>query len=233
MSDVLVVIPVYNEQDTLPVVLAGLRRVWPGGILVVDDGSTDATPEIARAAGVFILQHKRNLGYGAALRAGLAWAAGRGYEWSITMDADGQHEPAFIPDFLARIRSGSADIVSGSRYLDPALSRGPRPQDRVWVNRAVTALLREITGYPITDAFCGFKAYRLEKVVRLPLSEDGYAFPVELWIKAAHAGLKVEEIPVPLIYHDFEKGVGRCPAKDRLATYLEAAARALRWTCSW
>lgn len=229
---VLLVIPVHNEGDMLPRVLAEVKAVWPGRVLVVDDGSTDATPRIARQEGAFLLKHQRNRGYGAALRSGLGWAEKMGYEWAITMDADGQHEPAFLPRFLARIRAGAADIISGSRYLDPRLSQGPRPQDRLWVNRAVTALLREVTGYPLTDSFCGFKAYRLAALSRLELSEEGYAFPVELWIKAARAGLSVEEIPVPLIYYDFDKGVGRCPAQERLAVYLEAAARALRWTSS-
>lgn len=232
MPKVLLVIPVYNEAASLPQVLAAVRAVWPGEVLVVDDGSTDATPDIAKREGVELVRHPVNRGYGAALLSGFAWAEGQGYEWVITMDADGQHEPAFLPKFLDRIEVAEVDIVSGSRYLDPRLAQGPSPADRRWVNRAITALLRELTGYPLTDAFCGFKAYRLAALRKLALREQGYAFPMELWIKAAHVGLKVEEIPVPLIYYDFEKGVGRCPARERLAAYLEAAARALRWTCS-
>ncbi len=232
MPRVLLVIPVYNEAASLPQVLAAVRTLWPGEVLVVDDGSTDATPDIARREGVALVRHPDNRGYGAALLSGFAWGEKQGYHWVITMDADGQHEPAFLPKFTDRIEATQADIISGSRHLDPRLSRGPSPEDRRWVNRAITALLRELTGYPLTDAFCGFKAYRLAALRKLTLEERGYAFPVELWIKAAHVGLTVEEIPVPLIYYDFEKGVGRCPARERLAVYLEAAARALRWTCS-
>lgn len=232
MPRVLLVIPVYNEAASLPQVLAAVRTLWPGEVLVVDDGSTDATPDIARREGVALVRHPNNRGYGAALLSGFAWGEKQGYHWVITMDADGQHEPAFLSKFTDRIEATQADIISGSRYLDPRLSRGPSPEDRRWVNRAITALLRELTGYPLTDAFCGFKAYRLAALRKLTLEERGYAFPVELWIKAAHVGLTVEEIPVPLIYYDFEKGVGRCPARERLAVYLEAAARALRWTCS-
>lgn len=232
MPKVLLAIPVYNEAASLPQVLAAVKKLWPEEILVVDDGSTDATPDIVKGEGVKLVRHPDNRGYGAALLSGFAWAERQGYRWVITMDADGQHEPAFLPKFLDRIEAAQADIISGSRYLDPRLAQGPSPEDRRWVNRAITALLRELTGYPITDAFCGFKAYRLAALRKLPLQEQGYAFPVELWIKAAHVGLKVEEFPVPLIYYDFEKGVGRCPARERLAVYLEAAARALRWTCS-
>ena len=232
MPRVLLVIPVYNEAASLPQVLAAVRTLWPGEVLVVDDGSTDATPDIARREGVALVRHPDNRGYGAALLSGFAWGEKQGYHWGITMDADGQHEPAFLSKFTDRIEATQADIISGSRYLDPRLSRGPSPEDRRWVNRAITALLRELTGYPLTDAFCGFKAYRLAALRKLTLKERGYAFPVELWIKAAHVGLTVEEIPVPLIYYDFEKGVARCPARERLAVYLEAAARALRWTCS-
>jgi len=225
------VIPVYNEGSTLPWVLEAVREFWQGEVLVVDDGSIDATPQAARGPRVALVQHRENRGYGAALRSGFSWARERGFDWVITMDADRQHEPAYLPRFLERIRKTRADIVSGSRYLDPRLSQGPAPEDRRRINRIITQLLREITGYRITDAFCGFRACRLSAMAGLELAEDGYGFPVEFWIKAAHAGLRVEEIPVPLVYHDLQKGVGQRPPQERLAHYLEVAAEAIRWTC--
>ncbi len=227
----MVVLPVYNEAPTLPGVLEAVREHWAGEVLVVDDGSSDGTPALAEAGGAKLLRHERNRGYGAAVRSGLAWAREQGYRWAITLDADCQHEPRYIPRFLERIQGGKADVISGSRYLDLSLAQGPVPEDRRWVNRVVTQLIREITGYPITDAFCGFRAWRLEPVLSLGLREDGYALPVEFWIKAAARGLRVEEIPVPLVYYDFEKGVGRRPPRERLAEYLRAAGEALRWTC--
>lgn len=229
--ELVVVLPVYNEAPTLLAVLKAVREFWPGEILVVDDGSTDATPSLAEAGGARVLCHGRNRGYGAAVMSGLGWAREQGFRWAITLDADLQHEPQFIPRFLERVREGEVDVVSGSRYLDPRLARDPAPEDRRWVNGIITHLIREITGYCITDAFCGFRAWRLEPVLALGLREEGYAFPVEFWIKAAAKGLRVEEVPVPLVYHDFSKGVGKRPPRERLAEYLRVAGEALRWTC--
>jgi dolichol-phosphate mannosyltransferase len=230
-QEIVVVLPVYNEASTLPWVLEAVRKFWEGEVLVVDDGSADATPRLARAQGAEVFRHEKNRGYGAAVRSGLEWALDQGYRWAITLDADCQHEPSYLPRFLERILAGKVDVVSGSRYLDPRLAQGPVPEDRRWVNRIVTHLIREITGYPITDTFCGFRAWRLQPVVALGLREEGYAFPVEFWIKAAARRLKVEEIAVPLVYYDFPKGVGKRPPQERLAEYLRAAREALLWTC--
>ncbi|MGC9529386.1 MAG: glycosyltransferase family 2 protein [Candidatus Bipolaricaulaceae bacterium] len=228
----LVVVPVHNEETSLGAVLAGLQAAWSGGVLVVDDGSTDATPHIAREQGAWLVQHADNRGYGAALRSGFAWATARGYTWAVTLDADGQHEPSYLRLFLDRAATGGLDVISGSRYLDASPALSPVPQDRRWVNGIVTRLLCDLTGLALTDAFCGFRAYRLAALTKLELTEDGYGFPMEFWIKAAHLGLAVEGVPVPLVYHDFAKGVGRLPARARLAHYLAVAADALRWTCS-
>lgn len=231
MANTVVLIPVYSEAPSLPQVVQAVKRFFSGPILIVDDGSTDSTPDILSQLPVKHVRHPENRGYGAALRTGLSWAMEHGFSWAITMDADGQHEPAYLPIFLERIRE-EVDIVSGSRYLRPDLAYGPVPEDRRWVNQIVTALLRGVTGYNITDAFCGFRALRLAPIPELELTQDGYGFPVEFWIKAAHKGLRVEEVAVPLIYHDFDKGVGRYPPRERLAHYLEVAAEALRWTSS-
>lgn len=231
MNDVLIALPVYNEAPRVGSVLEAVLWYAPGCVLVVDDGSTDRTLEAVAAHGVELTCHGENRGYGAALQTAFAWAAERSMTWCITMDADCQHEPRCIPRFLERLGDG-LDIVSGSRYLDEEMVRDAPPEDRRWVNRVVTALLRSITGYPMTDAFCGFRAYRVEAVRKLDLRDPGYALPVELWIKAGHCGLRMEEIPVPLIYHDFSKGVGVRPPRERLAHYLSVAGEVLRWTCS-
>jgi len=224
-------IPVFNEGSRVGAVLDAARAHVPGPILVVDDGSTDSTHRIVRARAVETVRHEHNRGYGAALQTAFRWAQERGIRWCVTMDADWQHEPEFIEHIAGRLRP-EVDIVSGSRYLDTALARGAPPEDRRWVNTVITEMLKALTGYPITDAFCGFRAYRVQAMARLELKEPGYALPVELWIKAAHCGLAVEEFAVPLIYHDYGKGVGARKAHQRLAEYLSVAAEALLWTCS-
>ncbi len=224
-------IPVYNEGPRVGAVLEQARRHLSGSILVVDDGSTDETPSVVANHDVQVVRHEENYGYGAALRTAFRWAAERGLQWCITMDADWQHEPGCIPLFL-ELLGPTVDIVSGSRYLNAGLARDEPPEDRRWVNQVVTELLKAVTRYPLTDAFCGFRAYRVEAVEKLSLQDSGYALPVELWIKAAHCGLSVKEIAVPLIYHDYGKGVGARPTRERLAQYLAVAAEVLRWTCS-
>ncbi|MDR7489384.1 MAG: glycosyltransferase family 2 protein, partial [Armatimonadota bacterium] len=103
-----------------------------------------------------------------------------------------------IPAFLAAL--ADADIVSGSRYLDPALRGDPPPPDRLALNRETTALLRRLTGYPLTDAWCGFKAYRGEALARLRLDEPGYGLPLQVWIQAWRLRLRVVELPVARVY---------------------------------
>ncbi|OUN01506.1 MAG: hypothetical protein BAA04_09155 [Firmicutes bacterium ZCTH02-B6] len=224
MAD-LVVIPVYNEAQSIRRVLAATKAAAKGtDILVVDDGSTDGSAEIlAGIEGIRVLHHPVNMGYGAALIDGFAYAREHGYERVVTMDCDEQHEPALIPEFLALAREW--DVVSGSRYLVPQPPLlGQVPQDRRRINQLITQRINGITGYRLTDAFCGFKAYKVAALARLELTETGYAFPLQFWIQAARAGLTVVEHPVPLIYvPNFERRFGGelDDADKRLAYYLD------------
>lgn len=227
MAD-LIVVPVYNEAPSIEKVLTQTLAAAPGvDVLVVDDGSTDESPEIlARFAGearVRVLRHPVNMGYGAALMDGFEYARRHGYQRVVTIDCDEQHDPRLIPGFLEL--ASEWDVVSGSRYMSEDVPKvGTVPQDRRRINRIVTQRINELTGYRLTDAFCGFKAYRVEALARLRLSEPGYAFPLQFWIQAARAGLTVIERPVPLIYvPSFERRFGGQldDAEKRLAYYME------------
>lgn len=197
-------IPLFNEDATVAAVLAEVRRAVPeADVLVVDDGSTDRSgailkAEAARQRRLAVITHGENRGYGAALIDGFAYAIGHGYEAVVTIDCDAQHEPRQIPQFLAAL--SDADIVSGSRYLDPDSGGDPAPPDRVAINRETTERLRELTGYPLTDAWCGFKAYRTAALADMRLTEPGYGMPLQVWIQAARLALRVKELPVPRIY---------------------------------
>ncbi len=223
-----VVMPVFDEAATVETVIEAVRAHFGGALVVVDDGSTDDTAEIlARRSDVVVVRHERNEGYGRSLIDGFASARRLGASRIVTMDCDGQHEPAHIPAFLAALVH--ADIVSGSRYLPESPSIGVPPPDRRELNETMTALINASTGWHLTDAFCGFKAYRAQALARLELREPGYAMPVELWAKAWRAGLRVIELPVERIYFDHDRSFGRDlddPAK-RLAYYREAWERAL------
>lgn len=205
---VAVLMPVYNEAGTVGGVLDAVRSHFPGEVLVVDDGSTDMTKTVLAARDdVTVISHPCNLGYGRALAEGFAVARTRGITRVVTMDCDGQHEPAHIPQFLEAIE-GPHDIISGSRYLPGSIAVGSAPTSRQEINQRVTAEINAVTGWALTDAFCGFKAYRLEALEGIDLREPGYAMPLEMWAKAYNASLRVREIAVERIYCDHNRSFG-------------------------
>jgi dolichol-phosphate mannosyltransferase len=225
----LTAIPVYNEERHLQGVLREVRRYSPR-ILVVNDGSTDRTGELlAREEGLTVITHPHNRGYGAALISAFAHTLQQpDVDVLVTMDCDGQHEPARIAVLLEAIHD--ADIVSGSRYLRDFRQNSTAPQDRRQINRQVTAELNARLGLHLTDAFCGFKAYRKEALARLPITEAGWGMPLQLWVQAAHLGLRVKEVGVPRLYLDPKRAFGGVlnDADERLAYYrrvIDAAER--------
>jgi dolichol-phosphate mannosyltransferase len=193
---------------------------------VVDDGSTDGTAELLSArSDVARISHQRNQGYGAALRSAFNYAAENNYDVLVTIDCDGQHEPQRIPEFVAA--AAGADIVSGSRYLATFDGQSVPPEPRRRINAEVSAEVNRRLGLSLTDAFCGFKAYRREALAKLHITETGYAMPLEVWVQAARGGLSIVELAVPLIYLDESRSFGGSldDARTRLAYYYEVLDR--------
>ncbi|MGP1308725.1 MAG: glycosyltransferase family 2 protein [Phycisphaerales bacterium] len=203
----LVAIPTYNEERYVERVLTETLK-HANHVLVVDDGSTDSTPCLLPRFPVEVIRHATNRGYGRSLQDAFRWAAVDGYDWVITMDCDEQHEPAAIPRFLEAIREDDADVISGSRYLKTYTGDDAPPEQRRAINREVTAELNERLGLNLTDAFCGYKAYRVSALDKIELDVDGYAMPLQFWVRAVAAGLRVREIPVRLIYNDPNRTFG-------------------------
>ena len=230
---VLVAIPVYNEQKYVTKVLDEVRR-YASDILVIDDGSTDETPRLLASQPVEVVRHARNRGYGQSMIDAFRWAQCNCYcyDWLITMDCDEQHQPAHLPDFYEAIKRDDADIVSGSRYLEGArfAAEGAAPVDRRAINSYITEQVNQRLGLSLTDAFCGFKAYRVDAIRKLKLSETGYAFPLQFWVQAVANKLRITEIPIQLIYNDPNRSFGGPlnDAKIRLAHYLDVFERELR-----
>jgi dolichol-phosphate mannosyltransferase len=207
MSSRLVALPVFNEARHVDRVLDEVRR-FSREILVIDDGSSDGTAELlARRSDIRVVRHPENRGYGAALLTAFAYAQEHGFELLVTIDCDGQHEPQRIPGFFDAC-TPNVDIVSGSRYLEPFPGDSAPPAERRRINEQVTAELNRRLSLSLTDAFCGFKCYRASALSKLNISEPGYAMPLEVWVQAAAAGLKIIELPVPLIYLDEKRSFG-------------------------
>ncbi|HEY1784746.1 MAG TPA: glycosyltransferase family 2 protein [Pirellulales bacterium] len=213
----LTALPVYNEVTHVAPVLDEVLRYSPH-VLVVDDGSTDGTSQLlAQRKDIRVIRHEKNRGYGAGLKTAFAHAVAEGYDVLVTIDCDGQHQPRLIPNFVAA--AADADIVSGSRYLAHFDGDSVPPVERRKINQMLTDELNRRLGLHLTDAFCGFKAYRAEALSRFDIDELGYAMPIEVWVQASHAGLKIVELPVHLIYLEEERSFGG--ALDNAVTRLD------------
>lgn len=226
MPRFLTALPVYNEAAHVAGVLDEVLR-FTSDVLVVDDGSTDGTSAVLAARrDVRVVRHATNLGYGAALATAFRETLAGDWDGLVTIDCDGQHQPGLIPEFVAA--AARADIVSGSRYLRhfPGDSRPPAARRRI--NMEITAEINARLGLAITDAFCGFKAYGRRALAALHVTDTGYAMPLEVWVQAAAAGLKIVELPVPLLYLDLARSFGGAldDAATRLAYYRSVLDRA-------
>lgn len=204
---ILVGIPVYNEAKYINPVLSEVCK-YAEDILIVDDGSQDLTPALLAGHPVEVIRHSTNRGYGHSLQDMFRWAQVDKFEWLITMDCDEQHEPASIPRFVEAINNDDADIISGSRYIELHPENDLPPKDRREINAIVTKELNAALGMQLTDAFCGFKAYRVSTLGAFEFDVNGYAFPIQFWVQAATRQLRVKEIPVRLIYNDPSRTFG-------------------------
>jgi glycosyltransferase involved in cell wall biosynthesis len=226
----LTALPIYNEARHIPEVLAEVRR-YSTDILLVNDGSTDDTRQVlAREADLHVLTHSTNMGYGAALRTAFNFAIANAYDILVTIDCDGQHQPRLIPELAAAVfQPGEepVDILSGSRYLQDLPGNSAPPEARRRINAAITQLVNDRLCLDLTDAFCGFKAYRVGALKDLRITELGYAMPLQVWVQAAALGLRIREFAVPLVYLEENRSFGGSldDATKRMAYYREVLDR--------
>ncbi len=205
LGQVLVVVPTYDERENLePIVRRLFASVPSAHLLVVDDASPDGTGELADElagadARIAVLHRADKAGLGAAYVAGFAWAAERGYDVVVEMDADGSHSPEQLPRLLAALEH--ADLVLGSRWV-PGGEVLNWPTSRKLLSRGGNAWTRLVLGLPLHDATGGFRAYRRTVLDALPLSEvasQGYCFQVDLAWQAWQAGFEVVEVPITFV----------------------------------
>jgi len=194
------IIPAYNEAKTITGVINKVKPLV-SKVVVVDDGSIDKTRELAKAQGVKVLSHLINRGQGAALETGNQYALREGADIIIHFDADGQFLAEEINDIIAPIREGTADIVFGSRFLG---KKSNMPAFKKYVIIPLAHLVNKIfTGSNLTDPQNGFRALSKKAAEKIKIEQDGMAHNTEIISKAFGSGLKIKEIPVTVIYHDF------------------------------
>ncbi|HET6560437.1 MAG TPA: glycosyltransferase family 2 protein [Marmoricola sp.] len=205
---VAVVIPALNEAASLGPVLAALPPATGGLpvlVVLVDDGSTDGTAEVAASAGALVARHARTLGQGDGLRTGFSVALHLGASVVVTMDADGQHDPEQLPALVEPVVDGRADYVQGSRFLGGYADAGGARHAGIV---GFTWLINALAGTEITDATNGYRAVRATGLERMTLIQDRFS-AAEIIIEASAAGLRMKEVPV--VIRSRAVGVSRKP----------------------
>ncbi|HEX7118732.1 MAG TPA: polyprenol monophosphomannose synthase [Longimicrobiales bacterium] len=199
----LVIIPTYNERENIErLVPEVLRRDDRFDVLVIDDASPDGTGEAADALAaeeprVHTLHRAGKLGLGTAYIEGFHWGLERGYDFFFEMDADFSHDPAHLPQFMEAVRD--ADVVVGSRYLGGRVTVVNWPIGRLLLSYFANVYARIVTGLPVADATSGFKCFRrrvLEAIDLDRVESEGYAFQIEMTMRAWKRGFRVREIPI-------------------------------------
>jgi glycosyltransferase involved in cell wall biosynthesis len=186
-----ILIPSYNAEKTIgTVLLECLEAAVP--VLVVDDGSTDETANIAATLPVIILRHKHNQGKGSSLRTGFAWALEQGVDLVVTLDADGQHDVSAVKKLVEFAHGGRIDLLIASRHDQFEEMAGLRAS---W-NRFGVWCMRKRTGFEITDSQSGFRCYSTNLLRSVTLVADGYDLEMELLMKAWRNGFRIDSLPV-------------------------------------
>lgn len=193
----LIVIPAFNESENLGKLLKKISSfVSLKDVLVVDDGSRDKTAVVAKNAGAVVLSFGVNQGKGSALRAGFDFAIKKKYDAVITMDADGQHNPGEIPNFLKELKNNGADLVIGTRKQNVS----EMPLLRYLVNKTTSLVTSILTGIKVNDSQSGYRLIKRNLLKKVNLKTSRFQMETEIIIKAKMAGFKIGEIPIETIY---------------------------------
>jgi glycosyltransferase involved in cell wall biosynthesis len=225
----LVFIPALNEEDNLPDVLSELRSGIPDAdVLVVDDGSTDATAEVARAGGAEVLSFGENRGLREGIAAGYRYAHEHGYDFGGRVDADGQHPVSELERLLARVHAGECDVAVGSRFATgegyEAFRYEPSPSRR-FGTAVLRRAMRAVLGRPFHDATSGMYAVNAKAMPILAEPYESGAPEVESLLRLRQAGLRVEEVPVDM--RERASGESKLRGRRALELVLTVAATLL------
>lgn len=214
-----IVVPVLNEAATVDALIARLRAACPDAALIfVDNGSTDATLERLHGHALQVIRHERNLGYGQSILDGIAAGTGAAV---VMIDADLEYHPEDIPALLGAL--AHADVVYGSRFLDPSLQSASMPWPQALGNRLVSSTFSALFAQRLTDVYTGLRAARREALARLDLHTPGFDFVVELAAQATRRGLRITEVPVR--YTPRQLGTSKMQHLPELGRFARKAMR--------
>ncbi|MBI4090630.1 MAG: glycosyltransferase family 2 protein [Candidatus Komeilibacteria bacterium] len=197
-----IVIPAHNEARNIEATLRSLRKAGYAHIVVIDDGSEDATSLTARRSAI-VLHHAINRGMGAALETGTAWALAHGAECIVHFDADGQHRADEVSRVIAPILAHKADVVLGSRYLQPSQTPWTK---KYLLHMPALALQTILTGMHLTDVHNGFRALSRRAAQLIRIRQDRMAHASEIISEIQHHRLRYVEVPVTIAYHEYGQG---------------------------
>jgi len=191
-------IPAYNEEKNIASIITKLKNITDS-IIVCDDGSSDMTSEISKNLGAIVISHKKNMGYGAAIRTIFQKSVELDSDILVTFDADGQHRIDDVNKILQPLENNEADIVIGSRFLD---NESKVPNYRKIGIKVITQVTNASLKKKLTDSQSGFRAYNKQALTQISPSEMGMGISTEILIKASSKGLRIAEIPITILYHD-------------------------------
>jgi len=194
---VIVAIPCFNTEPFIAGVVSKAKK-YVDQVIVIDDGSDDATSNVAKAAGALVIRHEVNRGAGEAVKSCFKVAGANAADVLITLDGDGQHNPDEIPRVLAPVLKGEADLVIGSRFLG---DYSMVPRYRKFGIAVITLLYNVGSRVKVSDAQSCFRAYSKKALHSLNITERGFGFSVQLLIEARRGGLIITEVPISCIYH--------------------------------
>jgi dolichol-phosphate mannosyltransferase len=229
LGQILVIIPTFNELESLPVILERVRASVPEAhVLVADDNSPDGTGRLAdefagRDSNIHVMHRLGKEGLGAAYLAGFAWALQQGYDVVVEMDADGSHQPEQLPRLLDALRD--ADLVLGSRWVEGGGTEN-WPKSRQFLSKGGSLYTRVLLGIPLRDVTGGYRAFRAEALRKLDLHEvasQGYCFQVDLAWRASQRNLTVVEVPITFV----ERTAGSSKMSQKIV--VEALWRVTVW----
>lgn len=197
------VVPAYNEEETIGRVLGSLHG-YVSEVVVVDDGSADATGMIAREKGAIVCRHVINRGQGAALKTGIDCALERGADIIVTFDADGQHCPEEIAELTGPVEGGRAEAALGSRFMKSEV-----PFARKFLLKAALVFTRVTSGLKVTDTHNGLRAFSREAAKKIRITQDGFAHASEILNEISRLKLRYEEVPTTLRYTEYSRKKGQ------------------------